>query len=45
MGTRHGQLEFAEETHLYIADMKSAGCFERPFHVTLLTILRWCDQQ
>jgi hypothetical protein len=45
MGTRHDQLEFAEKAHWYIADMKAAGCFERPFHVTLLTILQWCDQQ
>jgi hypothetical protein len=45
MGTRQDQLEFTEEAHLYIADMKSAGCFERPFHVTLLMILQWCDQQ
>jgi hypothetical protein len=45
MGTIPDQLEFAEEAHLYIADMKAAGNFERPFHVTLLTILQWCDQQ
>jgi hypothetical protein len=45
MGTRHGQLQFAEEAHLYIADMKAAGCFERLFHVTLQTILQWVDQQ
>jgi hypothetical protein len=45
MGTIKDQLEFAEEAHLYIADMKDAGCFERPFHVTLLMILQWCDHQ
>jgi hypothetical protein len=25
--------------------MKAAGNFEQPFHVTLLAILQWCDQQ
>jgi hypothetical protein len=45
MGTRHKQLEFADEAHLYIAEMKDDGCFERPLHVTLLTILQWCDHQ
>jgi hypothetical protein len=44
-GTRQDKLEFVEEAHLYIDDMKAAGCFERRFHVTLLTILQWCDQQ
>jgi hypothetical protein len=45
MGTRHGQLEFADEAHLVIADMKADGCFERPFHVTLLSMLESCDHQ
>jgi hypothetical protein len=45
MGTRQDQLKFVEGAHLYIADMKAAGNFERKFHVTLLTILQWCDQQ
>jgi hypothetical protein len=42
MGTRHDQLEFADEAHLYIADMKTDGCFERPFHVTFRTAIP-CD--
>jgi hypothetical protein len=41
----YDQLEFADEAHLFVADMKAAGCFERPFHVTLLTILQWCDHK
>jgi hypothetical protein len=45
MGTRQDELEFAEEASLYISEKKDAGCFERLFHVTLLMILEWCDQQ